>query len=77
MIAMIAGHQDPALHLRHERGHKDGVDVRGYHYWSLMDNFGGQRAGRWTGLFAVDRETQARRLRAAAYRDIIKEHHDH
>lgn len=58
---------------------KDGVDVRGYHYWSLMDNF--EWAEGWQmdfGLFAVDRETQARRLRegSLAYRDIIKDHRD-
>ena len=58
---------------------KDGVDVRGYHYWSLMDNF--EWAEGWQmdfGLFAVDRETQARRPRegSLAYRDIIKDHRD-
>ena len=57
---------------------KDGVDVRGYHYWSLMDNF--EWAEGWQmdfGLFAVD-QTQARRLREGllAYRDIIKDHRD-
>ena len=59
---------------------RDGVDVRGYHYWSLMDNF--EWAEGWQmdfGLYAVDRETQTRRLREGSltYCDIIGEHrHD-
>ena len=58
---------------------KDGVDVRGYHYWSLMDNF--EWAEGWQmdfGLYAVDRETQVRRLREGSltYCDIIKAHRD-
>ncbi|HET7585376.1 MAG TPA: glycoside hydrolase family 1 protein [Gemmatimonadaceae bacterium] len=45
---------------------RDGVDVRGYFYWSLLDNF------EWTqgtearfGLFHVDFDTQERRSRPA------------
>ena len=54
---------------------KEGVDVRGYFYWSLMDNF------EWAegysmkfGLYAVDFKTQERTLRAGseAYRMVIK-----
>lgn len=54
---------------------KEGVDVRGYFYWSLMDNF------EWAegysmkfGLYAVDFKTQVRTLRAGseAYRMVIK-----
>ncbi len=47
--------------------HREGVDVRGYYYWSLLDNF------EWAegfdmrfGLYAVDFATQERRLRAGS-----------
>jgi beta-glucosidase len=52
----------------------DGVDVRGYTYWSLLDNF------EWAfgyrprfGLVAVDRETFARTPKpsAARYAQIV------
>ncbi len=51
-----------------------GVDVRGYFYWSLMDNF------EWAwgydkrfGIIHVDYETQARTLKDSAreYRRVI------
>ena len=53
---------------------KDGYDVVGYFYWSLMDNF------EWAfgydmkfGLFSVDFKTQERTLRegSSAYRKIV------
>lgn len=54
---------------------EDGYDVRGYHYWSLMDNF------EWDlgyderfGLYEVDFETQERTLREGSkeYQRIVK-----
>lgn len=52
----------------------DGVDVRGYFYWSLLDNF--EWAEGWSmkfGLYAMDPEDRVRRLRPGAevYREII------
>jgi beta-glucosidase len=45
----------------------DGIDVRGYLYWSLLDNFEWVLGYRPTfGLVAVDRETQARTVRPSA-----------
>lgn len=64
-----------ALHLSALREAMDrGVDVRGYFYWSLMDNY------EWTsfiprfGLVAVDRTTFVRTPKASAsfYRDIVR-----
>lgn len=53
----------------------DGFDIRGFYYWSLIDNF------EWAlgysmkfGLYEVDFETQERRLRdgAKSYQSIVK-----
>jgi beta-glucosidase len=54
---------------------KDGYDVKGYFYWSLLDNF------EWSfgydkqfGLYSVDPETQERTLKEGAkqYQKIVK-----
>jgi len=46
---------------------RDGIDVRGYYYWSLLDNFEWNSGYRPTfGLVAVDRETQARTIKPSA-----------
>ena len=55
----------------------EGVDVRGYFHWSLVDNF--EWAEGWTarfGLFALDRHTQARTPRRSAevYAAICRSH---
>lgn len=56
------------------RAVKEGIDVRGYFYWSLLDNFEWQ-SGFWPrfGLVAVDHKTMERKIRKSAlkYKDII------
>jgi beta-glucosidase len=55
-----------ALH-RVRRCLDDGLDVRGYFYWSLLDNFEWALGYRPTfGLVAVDRETQERTVKPSA-----------
>ena len=72
---------DPAR-TRHLQAHLDavrqaiaeGADVRGYFYWSLMDNFEwAEGYARHFGLVAVDRATLERQPRPTAfvYRDLI------
>ena len=54
---------------------EEGIDVRGYFYWSLLDNF--EWAEGWVpkfGLYEVDRITQKRKIRPSAkvYAEICK-----
>ncbi len=47
---------------------KDGLDVRGYYYWSMLDNFEWLFGyGPQFGLVAVDRETQLRTAKPSAF----------
>lgn len=59
------------------RAIEDGVDVRGYLHWSLIDNFEWDK-GKWPrfGLIGVDYETQERTIRESAreYSRIITNH---
>lgn len=46
---------------------RDGIDVRGYCYWSSLDNFEWNSGYRPTfGLIAVDRQTQVRTPKPSA-----------
>jgi beta-glucosidase len=70
-IADAADRQRPGFLVRHlaevARAIADGVDVRGYYHWSLLDNFewADGYAARF-GLVAVDFATQARTPRPSA-----------
>jgi beta-glucosidase len=50
------------------RAIQEGVDIRGYLYWSLMDNFEWDK-GFWPcfGLVEIDYKTLARKIRPSAY----------
>ena len=59
------------------RAIRDGVDVRGFYYWTLMDNF--EWCEGWQmqfGLYRLDRETQERHLRdgSKAFIEIVGAH---
>ncbi|MEX0748542.1 MAG: glycoside hydrolase family 1 protein [Candidatus Saccharimonadales bacterium] len=58
-----------------QRSMADGADIRGYFYWSLLDNYEWS-TGYWPrfGLVQVDRQDQKRTIRTSAYvyRDIIR-----
>lgn len=59
-----------------ERALKDGVNIKGYYVWSLMDNFEwGFGYTKFFGIIHVDYQTQKRTLKQSAitYRDYI--HH--
>jgi beta-glucosidase len=71
--------QRPAFIVDHLRrisdALEDGIPVRGYYHWALVDNF--EWAEGWSlrfGLFALDPKTQARRARpsAALYAEICR-----
>lgn len=54
---------------------REGIDVRGYFHWSLVDNFEWSEGwGQHFGLYALDPETQRRtpRRSAALYREIVR-----
>ena len=61
------------------RAMEEGADVRGYFYWSLLDNFEWDK-GFWPrfGLAEVDYETLERKIRPSAleYAKIIKDDGD-
>jgi beta-glucosidase len=49
------------------RAMSDGIDVRGFLYWSALDNFEWQHGfGQHFGLIAVDRRTQERTVKPSA-----------
>ena len=53
---------------------KEGADIRGYYYWSLMDNFEWSEGYEMKfGLYEVDFTTQVRTLREGSkrYMDIV------
>lgn len=66
----ISDHLEQAL-----RSRDDGADIRGYFYWSLLDNYEWSE-GFWPkfGLIEVDRTTQKRTLKPSAlsYSELIR-----
>lgn len=60
-----------------QRAHAEGVNVIGYMYWSLTDNFEWGKYGPRFGLYTVDVLTEPSLKRrptkaVAVYRDIIR-----
>jgi beta-glucosidase len=81
----IDGRIDDPLRVDYFRRHllavqqaiQDGVDVRGYFAWSLLDNFEWSHGfSKRFGLIHVDYATQARTLKASGrfYADVIRSH---
>ena len=83
-VALDGGVHDGAridfLHrylLQLHRAIREGVDVRGYFHWSILDNFEWAEGYKHRfGLVHVDYETQKRTLKDSAfwYRDVIRSH---
>jgi beta-glucosidase len=68
-VAYLEGHLDAAW-----RAIQDGVNLRGYFVWSLMDNFEWARGyQRRFGVYFVDFATQRRRPKRSAgfYSDVV------
>jgi beta-glucosidase len=68
-VAYLQGHIDAVA-----RAIEDGVDVRRYLAWSLLDNFEWNSGySKRFGIVAVDYETQQRTLKSSGawYRDLI------
>lgn len=61
------------------RAIQDGVDLRGYYAWSLLDNFEWERGyGKRFGMVHVDYKTQERIIKDSGifYRDFINKHQE-
>ncbi|MEX0928338.1 MAG: GH1 family beta-glucosidase [Balneolales bacterium] len=59
------------------RAIRDGVDLRGYYAWSLLDNFEWERGyGKRFGMIHVDYQTRERTIKDSGffYRDFIRQH---
>ena len=68
-VAYLAGHIEAV-----QRAREQGVDVRGYYVWSLLDNFEWEHGyGKRFGIVFVDFPTQRRIPKRSAlwYRDLI------
>jgi beta-glucosidase len=71
-VAFLRGHVEAV-----ERAVEDGVDVRGYYVWSLLDNFEWEHGyDRRFGIVAVNFENLRRTPKRSAlwYRDLIARH---
>lgn len=55
---------------------QDGIDIRGYFCWSLLDNYEWGQYNKHYGLFKVNRETQERILKPGSmhYHDVMLAH---